>query len=185
MLKIVHMQSREQMEQVQTLFSEYASSLEFDLSFQDFENELKRFPGEYAPPSGSALLAMEGGEIAGCVALRDLGKDVCEMKRLYVRPPFRRKGVGKALAIAVIEEARRIGYRRMRLDTVPSMKEAIELYRALGFKEIMPYRHNPIQGALFMELKLNPNKYVQTANGSSPCSSRTNRALPSAMRFAV
>jgi putative acetyltransferase len=155
MLRIIHAQSKAQIEQVRNLFSEYAASLGFDLSFQDFRQELNNLPGEYSSPSGRLLLAAEDHEIAGCVALRDLGNGACEMKRLYVRPRFRGRGVGKALAIAIIEEARKIGYRRMRLDTVPAMKEAIGLYRALRFKEITPYRYNPLHGALFMELDLN------------------------------
>jgi putative acetyltransferase len=153
-MELIHASSDEDITKVRTLFSEYASSLGFDLSFQNFEVELDSLPGEYSPPEGVIILAQEGVDIAGCVALRRLGEGICEMKRLYVRPAFRRKSVGKMLSKAVIEEARKRGYRRMRLDTVPSMKEAIVLYRLLGFKEIAPYRYNPQQGAIFFELVL-------------------------------
>ena len=153
-MKLVHAYSAEDVSKVRTLFSEYASSLGFDLSFQNFNAELDSLPGEYARPEGVLLLAYEGDTVAGCVALRKLGEGICEMKRLYVRPAFRRRSVGKLLSKAVIEEARKRGYLRMRLDTMPSMKEAIELYRSLGFKVIAPYRYNPVPGALFFELVL-------------------------------
>ncbi len=133
------------------LFLEYAASLGFDLSFQDFEHELAGLPGDYAAPGGCILLAEDGGAAAGCVAVRSLGDDVCEMKRLYVRPDWRQHGAGRALAGAALREARARGYRRMRLDTVPGMDAAIALYRALGFRAIAPYRKNPIPGALFFE----------------------------------
>lgn len=139
---------------VRELFSEYASSLPFDLSFQDFDRELADLPGAYAPPSGALLLAVETGEAAGCVALRALAPDVCEMKRLYVRAAHRGSGLGRSLVEAILREGRTRGYARMRLDTVPGMEAAIALYRACGFREIPPYRPNPIPGALFLEADL-------------------------------
>ena len=144
-----------QIEQVRALFLEYAQSLGFSLCFQSFDKELAELPGEYAPPEGRLLLAMAGGRPMGCVALRKLEDGICEMKRLYLRPGSRGSGAGRALAEKVIAEARTIGYRRMRLDTVAgTMDAAISLYRRLGFREIAPYRSNPIPGALYMELDL-------------------------------
>lgn len=141
-------------ETARMLFREYEKGLGIDLSFQDFEKELAELPGDYAPPGGRLLLARIEDRAAGCVALRPLKGDACEMKRLFARPGFRGRGLGRALVDRVIEEARSIGYRRMRLDTLPAMKKAIALYRTLGFRETAPYRTNPIAGALYLELEL-------------------------------
>ena len=144
-----------QVGQARMLFTEYSEGLGLDLCFQDFQRELDELPGRYAPPDGRLLLAIFAQEIAGCVALRKIGDGTCEMKRLYVRPEFRGKGIGRAMAVKLIEEARELGYARMRLDTIPSkMSEAIEVYRSLGFREIEPYYDNPLPSVMFMELEL-------------------------------
>ncbi len=152
---IFQAESPAQMAQARELFIEYAQSLGFSLCFQNFDKELAGLPGDYAPPQGRLLLAEYEGELAGCVALRPKETGICEMKRLYLRPQFRGKGLGRILAERIIAEAPEIGYRRMRLDTVePVMKDAVAMYRKLGFKEIAPYCANPMAGALYMELDL-------------------------------
>lgn len=139
---------------VRTLFGEYAASLAFSLDFQDFEHELASLPGAYGPPGGALLVARVARETCGCVGVRRLEHDTCELKRLYVRPATRSAGVGRLLTEAAIDRARKLGYRRMRLDTVPGMERAQALYLALGFREIGAYRGNPVPGARFLELEL-------------------------------
>ena len=143
------------LEEVRALFLEYAGSLGFSLCFQGFDEELRELPGMYAPPRGRLLLAIEDERPAGCVGLHPWDGEAAEMKRLYVRPAFRGRGLGRILTEAALAEARSIGYRSIRLDTIASlMQSAIALYRDLGFREIPPYRSNPIPGALCLELHL-------------------------------
>ena len=137
------------------LFEEYAASLGFSLCFQSFDQELASLPGKYSAPSGCLLLAYSNEQLAGCIALRQLDTETCEMKRLFVRPDFRGARLGKVLVDAIIAEARAIGYKRMCLDTVPGkMDRAIGLYEAIGFRDVEPYYDNPVEGARFMELHL-------------------------------
>ncbi len=135
---------------VQTLFREYAESLGIDLGFQDFESELASLPGKYAPPRGRLLIARRGAQALGCVALRPISRDTCEMKRLYVRPAARGEQLGRRLAERLCDEAHATGYRRICLDTLPSMAAAVGLYTSMGFEPIEPYVFNPIPGALFL-----------------------------------
>jgi ribosomal protein S18 acetylase RimI-like enzyme len=154
-LFVVTAETTNQLDVVRELLLEYWRSRDLSLSIFNFDQELAGLPGEYAPPSGKLLLASCNGEAAGCVALRKLEPEVCEMKRLYLREKFRGRGFGSTLALAIIAEARGIGYRKMRLDTIgPSMREAVALYRRLGFREIAPYRNNPLEGARYLELEL-------------------------------
>jgi len=140
-------ESPAQIAHARELLLEYAQSLGFSLCFQNFDKELAGLPGDYAPPEGRLLLAECEGQLAGCVALHRLESGICEMKRLYLRPQFRGKGLGRLLAERIMTEARDIGYLRMRLDTVePIMKDAVAMYRKLGFKLIAPYRPNPMAG---------------------------------------
>jgi putative acetyltransferase len=153
-IEIVRATSPDQIATARRLFKEYEASLGIELTFQDFAREVAELPGAYAPPAGRLFLAIDGPEHIGCVALRPLGDDICEMKRLYVRPTARGTRLGRRLTETVMREAREIGYARMRLDTLPSMKEAFALYQSLGFREIAPYCDNPIVGTHFMELDL-------------------------------
>lgn len=154
MVEIKESLSEELIRKTRELFIEYVNYLGFDLSFQNFDEELKTLPGNYAPPEGSLLLGFYEGKLAGCVGLRKFKEEICEMKRLYVRPKYRRKNIGRILSKAIINKAYEIGYKFMRLDTLPFMKEAISLYLSLGFKEIKPYCYNPFEGAKFFELEL-------------------------------
>ena len=136
------------------LFEEYAAALDFELCFQDFQTELDALPGAYAPPTGDLLLAEVDGDVVGCVAVRQLDEGVCEMKRLYVRPDFRRHGIGRALAARIVGRGRALGYQTMRLDTVETMHAARALYRDLGFRETDAYYHNPLPDVVYMEREL-------------------------------
>lgn len=139
---------------VRRLFTDYLEWLGIDLAFQGFEAELRALPGKYAPPTGRLLLAVRGEAPAGCVGLRPLEPGICEMKRLWVVPAFRRYGVGAGLVDRVIAEATQIGYQKMRLDTLAHMRPALELYRSRGFREISPYYFNPIPETVYLELDL-------------------------------
>lgn len=153
-MKIVAAHEPPALDRARELFLEYRDWLGIDLCFQSFDQEVTGLPGAYAPPRGRLLLAVEDGVAAGCVALRPIGDEECEMKRLYVRPAFTGRGLGRRLAEIVIDAARAIGYRNMRLDTLPSMTAARSLYASLGFVEVPPYYHNPVPGALFLEVAL-------------------------------
>lgn len=152
---IISATTTEHLAVIRELFGEYAASLPFALNFQGFDAELAGLPGKYAPPEGALLILLDDGGPAGCVALRPLaGKAICEMKRLYVRPDRRGRGYGRLLTAAILDAARRLGYRRIRLDTVPGMDAAIALYESLGFSPIEPYCINPIAGTMFLEKEL-------------------------------
>ena len=153
LLELIHVESEPAIEQIRGLFLEYARSLDFSLCFQSFDRELRELPGPYAPPDGRLILCQFAGRPAGCIALKKLEPDVCEMKRLYVRPEFRGHQLGLKLTTHLINEGRRAGYTRMRLDTIrETMQKAIELYQSVGFKEIPPYYDNPLPEALYMDL---------------------------------
>ena len=159
MLKIYPVETDEDIEIARSLLAEYLACRELEDSIfpqevQAFQKQLSELPAEFAGPGGCLLLAMYGEQQAGCVALRDLGDSICEMKRLYVKPEFRGLKIGRKLAEAVIAEAQRIGYSAIRGDTVGSMQTAQTLYASLGFNEIESYRYNPIEGVKFIELKL-------------------------------
>ena len=154
-MQITQAKTADQIEQARALFREYESWLGLSLCFQNFENELAELPGAYAEPAGRLFLACYHDELAGCVALRKLSDRNCEMKRLFVRDKFRGKGLGRLLIETIIRKAKEIGYERMLLDTLPPrMNDAIALYQSIGFKEIASYYDNPVEGAIFMELRL-------------------------------
>jgi len=161
-LQIFQANSDADIQQARALFEEYASGLGISLCFQNFDRELVNLPGDYAPPDGRLLVAMEEDQLAGCIAMRKLEPGVCEMKRLFLRPAYRGKGLGRVLVEAIIDEALNVGYTHMRLDTLPGrMDKAIELYRSIGFVEIGPYCENPVDGAKFMELDLVTKRHTK------------------------
>jgi ribosomal protein S18 acetylase RimI-like enzyme len=162
MTEIIRVQTVTEIGAARDLFVEYAQSLGFSLCFQGFDHELANLPGDYAPPKGRLLLALVDGAPAGVIGLRALEGDICEMKRLYVKPDFRGHGLGRQLADRVIEEAKKIGYTRMRLDSVADqMQTAIAMYRKMGFSEIAPCRESPMPSVVYMELALQPNAQAQ------------------------
>jgi len=154
MLKLVQAKTKEDIDRIRQLFKAYADALDFDLGFQNFSDEFQNLPGDYAPPKGCLILALDNDEAVGCVALRPLQSTICEMKRLYVKPECRGKKVGRMLAEAIVVEASRRGYDRMRLDTVPAMKTATKLYESIGFAQIPSYRYNPVPGTMYFELEI-------------------------------
>lgn len=154
MLKWKHVTDGPDLEHVRMLFKEYADWLGIDLCFQGFEEELKSLPGAYAPPHGALFLVMDDEKPVGCVALKKLDYNVAELKRLYVRPEQRDKGLGKNLSMQAIDVAEALGYDYIRLDTFGRMDKALELYKYLGFEEIGPYYDNPQPDAVFLEKRL-------------------------------
>lgn len=154
MVKIVEPITVEQIDVVRDLFKEYSRFLGVDLGFQEFKEELEELPGKYARPSGVLYLAIGEQGPAGCVALRKLADGVCEMKRLFVKPGYRRTGIGELLAGQTIEDAKSLGYSTMRLDTLDRLEAAMRLYERLGFKRVEPYYYNPLSGVVYWELNL-------------------------------
>jgi ribosomal protein S18 acetylase RimI-like enzyme len=144
--------SEADLDTVRQLFHEYADSLGVDLNYQGFDREVRELPGDYSPPGGTLLLARHDHEIVGCVGVRPFDEQTAEMKRLYVRPSGRGLGIGRKMAEAAISFAREAGFKRMRLDTLPQMQRAQELYRTLGFASIDPYRFSAVPGTVYMEL---------------------------------
>jgi len=153
-------QSAAEWREARRLVEEYAASLNVDLSFQNFAQELEHFENEYSAPSGAFLLAREEGSFVGCVGLRKLSDTVGEIKRLYVAPTARGLGFGEALVRGIVDEGKQLKYTRLVLDTLPSMLEARSLYHALGFKPVAPYRFNPVSGTAFLELQLDDQEAV-------------------------
>jgi len=142
------------LEEVKTLFQDYQRELAVDLGFQDFNQELETLPGVYKEPRGSMLLAMDQDNIVGCIALKPLSKTVCEMKRLYVRPEYRKQGIGKQLVLKIIAKAKKKGYQLMKLDTLERLHASYHLYQSVGFEETEAYYDNPLDDVVYFQLKL-------------------------------
>jgi putative acetyltransferase len=149
--------SKKDFAEAKILFLEYKDSLNFDLCFQKFHEEIADLSLQYSEPTGCIILCYENEKSIGCVALRKFAEGICEMKRLYLRKEARGKGVGRILAEGIVEKAKEFGYKKMQLDTIETMKEAISLYKSMGFKEISSYRFNPVKGVIYMELELKSN----------------------------
>ncbi len=153
-MQIINAHTTTHLNEIRTIFREYEQFLNVDLCFQGFEEELANLPGKYAHPKGALFLAVEDNSIAGCVAVRALEGDICEMKRLYTRPSFRGRGLGRQLAEKIISEGEKLGYRLMRLDTLEILTAAMSLYQSLGFKKTGAYYHNPLENVIYWELPL-------------------------------
>lgn len=153
-IKIQKIGTKEDLEEIKNLFREYAQFLKISLDFQDFESELAKLPAKYAEPEGSILLAKVDDKPAACVALWKLEDGVCEMKRLYVKPEFQGLGLGKKMALSIIEEAKIKGYKTMKLDTLKRLQSANYLYNSLGFSETKPYNYNPESDVAYFEKEL-------------------------------
>ena len=156
MLQLKQVKKSDDLQTAQTLFDEYVTALNIDLTFQNYENERRHIADIYMPPNGALYIAENNKVPAGCVGLRQLDDHRCEMKRLYVRPDYRGLGIGTALCHQIIEKARQLGYVEMLLDTLASMQSAQALYQSLGFEQIAPYYHNPLPDAQYLALKLDP-----------------------------
>lgn len=154
-LEFQKIENQKYIEEIKQLFREYAEGLPIALDFQDFEEELNKLPGKYGPPDGVLILAYLEEKEVGCIALRKISEEICEMKRLYVKREYRSLGIGRVLVKILIKEAKHLDYKFMRLDTIPSLKKAQNLYESFGFYDIEPYVYNPTEGARFMELDLN------------------------------
>ena len=154
-MNIIQAESAGELQETKSLFREYEQELAVDLCFQHFEEELAGLPGKYQPPAGALLLGLHDRSAVGCVAMRRMGSSTCEMKRLFVRPRFRKMGLGRLLAQEIISCAHYAGYRMMYLDTLARLKDAIQLYHSLGFRETAPYYDNPLDDVVYLQLELN------------------------------
>jgi putative acetyltransferase len=153
-MRMIQAHTAAELNAVRELFGEYQRGLGVDLGFQGFAEELATLPGRYAPPGGRLLLAVDGTHAVGCVALRALEDEVCEMKRLFVRPAYRGQGLGYRLAMQIVNEAPALGYRLMRLDTLDTLDSAMRMYAAMGFQRRTPYYANPLPGVVYWERAL-------------------------------